>query len=112
MAFPGREVSELIRALGEMRPSKTKIPNPEQTQMGGSGVSFPLYPMGIFFLGLFKVKVMAEGARGDTIANVNGFPSLRCPHRRLSDRLVERSAAGTFPHKATSLLNPSHFRFL
>lgn len=80
--------------------------------MEGSGVSFPLYPMGIFVLGLFKVKVMAEGARGDTIANVNGFPSLRCPNRRPSDRLVERSAAGTFPHKATSLLNPSHFRFL
>ena len=68
--------------------------------------------MGIFFFGLFKVKAVAEGARLDTMPSVNGFPSLWCPHGRPSDRLVERSVPGAFPHKATSLLNPSHFRSL
>lgn len=52
----------------------------------GSGVRFLLYPMGIFFFSLFKVKAMAKGARVDTIPTK--FPSLRCPHRRPSDKLV------------------------
>ena len=62
-----------------MRHLETKIPNPEQTGWDRSGLRFLLYPMGIFFFGLFKVKAMAEGARVDTVPSVNGFPSLRCP---------------------------------
>lgn len=62
-----------------MRHFETKIPNPEQTGWDRSGLRFLLYPMGIFFFGLFKVKAVAEGARVDTVPSVNGFPSLQCP---------------------------------